>query len=178
MGMVAGMNGVKEIYHGISSVDIVIFSRHKHCIAFIKYTMYNCQFEQPEQRRDFVQLVAHYTSIYSIPPWASCSPLSHVRTTSVPAVPPSKGGSLHVSLGTLEHPKEGPKQLLNNADPVIDNKVMLLSPSGRNICIACYLPRSAQDVSQTVSWEYTSSLVKKDAFLHFNTHTHTILSKR
>jgi hypothetical protein len=77
-----------------------------------------------------------------------------------PAVPPSKDGSLHVSLGTLEPPKEGPRQLLNNADPVINNKVMLLGPSGRKICIACYLPRSAQDVSHTVSWEYTSSLVK------------------
>jgi hypothetical protein len=92
------------------------------------------------------------------------------------AVPPSKGGSLHVSLGTLEHPKEGPKQLLNNADPVINNKVMLLGPSGRKICIASYLPRSAQDVSHTVSWEDTSSLVKKDALLHSYTHTH--LSKR
>jgi hypothetical protein len=69
-----------------------------------------------------------------------------LRTYKFPAVPPSKGGSLHVSLGNLDTPKEGPKQLLNNADPVINNKGVLLGPSGRKIGIACYLPQLAQDV--------------------------------
>jgi hypothetical protein len=32
MGMVAGMNGVKEIYHGISSF-VVLLSSHKHFMS-------------------------------------------------------------------------------------------------------------------------------------------------